>query len=785
MVQQAVADLQHQDYKSAEQKLRAELRLHPNDAETLSLLGISLDEQKRFPEAAVFHKRALAIAPRSTAVLYNYANNLLASGDQKSARDLLLKAIAADPSDRNANLALTQLALERKDGREALAYLDHLKASPDIAILRLTALDLADKNIEADILFQQLSAATENNGPLSAEDGMALAKAGQFAQAETFLSHALAADPANFQLLYTLGVSASQAGHNERARGVLEAALRQQPKSVDALYTLALVYNALVQPEQAIRLLAEAGQLDPRRADIQKLTAITAKNMKADQDSAAAWDRYLKLVPNDDEARRERAFEKARIALLDEALPDLRAYVARHPDDAVGYYELGLSESVDDPVKGISTLDRAIALKPDFVAVRAARGILLYSQNKPEGAVQDLEFAVKQLPADAPERAAMLDRLGQTYIALNRLADAVPTLRKAALLAPNDSTMQLHLANALAEVGQTRESDALMEHFRQMSPGGRAKSVQGVVDYLSMTPDQRHELYRTRLEKAVQDHPDDVNSQILYLKYLLSVNHTDSATAVALKLPALKPGTVALADAGHALIVARQFLTAKDLLEQPGVAGSSPSATLDLAIATFHSSGSSAASASDGLRQLDRIPQTSRGSDYYLAKAQMLDAAGDSASAIATIEQALKIEPERVDSYWQAAVLMLASHRDTDLFRLLDQAAKALPGEPQIPVIEAAFLELSGRTDDARRTLAVAQRRWPEVASVWVAQGIILAAHDDFEGAGKALETAVKLGAHSPEIYSALGEVSRRAETPSGAAPDLTRLFRTSPPASW
>ncbi len=88
-----------------------------------------------------------------------------------------------------------------------------------------------------------------------------------------------------------------------------------------------------------------------------------------------------------------------------------------------------------------------------------------------------------------------------------------------------------------------------------------------------------------------------------------------------------------------------------------------------------------------------------------------------------------------MDSYWQAALLMLACHRDTDLFRLLDQAAKALPGEPQIPVIEAAFLELSGRTDDARRTLAVAQRRWPEVASVWVAQGIILAAHDDSEGA--------------------------------------------------
>ena len=737
-VQQAVADLQHQDYKSAEQKLRAELKLHPNDSETLSLLGIALDEQKRFPEAAEFHKRAVAISPRSTAVLYNYANSLLATGDQKTARDVLLKSFAIDPSDTNTNLALTQLLAE---------------------------LDLAGKRTEADALFQQLSAATENNGKLSVEDGMALAKAGQFAQAETFLSHALAADPANFQLLYTLGVAASQAGHNERARGVLETALRQQPKNVDALYALALVYNALAQPEQAIRLLAEAAQLDPRRADIQRLTAITAKNMKADEDSAAAWDRYLKLVPNDDEARRERAFEKARIALLDEALPDLRAYVARHPDDPVGYYELGLSESVDDPAKGTSTLDRAIALKPDFNAARAARGILLYSQNKPEAAVKDLEFAVKQLPPDTPESAAILDRLGQTYMALNRLADAVPTLRKAAQLAPDDPTTQLHLANALAEAGQTQESDALMERFRQMSPGGRPKKIQGVVDYLGMAPAARNELYRARLEKTVQDHPDDIDSQLLYLKYLLSSNEMAAASAVALKLPALMPGAVALADAGHALLAARQFPAAMNLLDLTGVADSSPSATLDLAVATFHVAGS----AGEGLHQLDRIAPASRGSDYYLAKAQMLDAFGDWAGAIAAIEQALKLKPERVDSYWQAAVIMSANQRDADLFRLLDQAAKALPAEPQIPVIEAAFLELSGKTDDAQRTIAAAQRRWPEVPSIWIAEGIILAAHDRFDAARKALETAAALGAHSPETYYALSE----------------KLFLTAPPDNW
>ena len=38
------------------------------------------------------------------------------------------------------------------------------------------------------------------------------------------LTHALAADPTNFNLQYQLGVVASRAGNNERARDILERA---------------------------------------------------------------------------------------------------------------------------------------------------------------------------------------------------------------------------------------------------------------------------------------------------------------------------------------------------------------------------------------------------------------------------------------------------------------------------------------------------------------------------------------------------------------------------------
>jgi len=117
--QEAVAALQRQDYKGAEQKFRAELKLHPDDTPTLSLLCVALDGQRRFSEAGEVHRRAVALAPGLPEVLDNYANNLMALGDEKGAEATFLKSIALNPAERNANLQLSRLALNRKDGREA------------------------------------------------------------------------------------------------------------------------------------------------------------------------------------------------------------------------------------------------------------------------------------------------------------------------------------------------------------------------------------------------------------------------------------------------------------------------------------------------------------------------------------------------------------------------------------------------------------------------------------------------------------------------------------------
>jgi len=567
-IRDALAALQRGDFVSAEQKLRAEIRVHPNDGAALTLLGVALDGQKKFQEADEVHRRAVANAPRSPDALNNYANHRLDAGDEEGARKLYLQVVALDPAQYNANVQLTRLALKRKNGAEAVDYLKHLAASqletPGVMLLRLEALYLAGDRVEADALAPQFAAEARADLRLSFSAGLALASAEQFDQAETFFALALAIAPADFNVLCNLGVVASRAGHNERAREVLETALRQQPQNVDVLYNLAAADQGLQQTEAAIRLLAQAARLAPQRADIQKLLAITTSDLGALEDAAQAWDRYLKLAPNDEAARRERGYTAVQMGKFEQGIADLKWFLGRHPDDATGQYELGVAEGKDNPEVGLVLLDKAIALKPDFVAAHSARGNIYYQLGKPEKALADLETAAALRPGDA----VSLDRLGQAYSALDRSADAVRVLRRAAELAPEDSKTLFHFARALADAGDTAESQAVMDRFRQLGPVVHRAVPAGLVDYLSLTPEQQRADYRARVEKVLRDSPDDAAAQMSYLKLLLDEGDLDRVPATARRIAELKPGSAVLADAGRALLEAKQYLLAKDLLEQ-------------------------------------------------------------------------------------------------------------------------------------------------------------------------------------------------------------------------
>lgn len=763
----AMADLQRGDFQSAEQKLRAQVSTHPDDAWALSLLGSTLDNLKRIPEAGALHRRAIALAPRATEVLNNYAAHLWLAGDQPAAAKVYRQVVALDPAHYNANLQLARLAIAEKDGPEALRCLDRLppdrRDNPQVLLPRVQALYLTAANTQADALVARLSEMARTDANLAFAAGVTLSQAGQFAKAEPLFEIALASDPSNWNILYDLGIAATRAGHTGRARETLEAALREQPRSVDVLYALACLDHAQKRWETAVQLLSQASKLDPDRADVQKMLAVATEDLGALEDAAAAWDRYIKMAPADDVGRRERGYTAAQKGQAEDGIPDLAWYAARHPDDVVGHYELGQAERGVDVMKALEQFDRALALDPKYVPALSARGSLSYQQGKPESALTDLELAASLRPDDA----AALDRLGQTYQALDRNADAVKVLRRAAELAPADSKTLLHFARALATNGNTEESKAVMDRFRQLGPEKRSGVRAGFVEYLSLSDAERHADYRARLEKALAAHPEDAALRVDYLKLLLQDGEAAGLSAEVRALAAMHPGAPVLAAAGHALVAAGQYPLADQLLRQSEKAAPTSGAELDLAVTAFR-----LGDPAQGLARLDRIPETARTGDYYLSRAEMLDASEKPSEARQSIEQALAADPRSPDLYRRAAAISIAKGE------WLDRGVRALPGNRQLLLLRAVAAELAGQTTDAGRALSEIQARWPEWQPAWTAQGMILDLHGRCTEGRKALETAQKLGASNPVVAAYL------AQCPPGAkegAADLERLYFQSP----
>ena len=53
-----------------------------------------------------------------------------------------------------------------------------------------------------------------------------------------------------------------------------------------------------------------------------------------------------------------------------------------------------------------------------------------------------------------------------------------------------------------------------MDRFRRLGPSAKNGVPAGLVEFLGLSPEQRRADYRSRVEKAVRDHPDDAAAQL-------------------------------------------------------------------------------------------------------------------------------------------------------------------------------------------------------------------------------------------------------------------------------
>jgi tetratricopeptide (TPR) repeat protein len=203
---------------------------------------------------------------------------------------------------------------------------------------------------------------------------------------------------------------------------------------------------------------------------------------------------------------------------------------------------------------------------------------------------------------------------------------------------------------------------------------------------------------------------------------------------------------------------------------------------IDLVIAVFHSQGPEA-----GLRVLDAMPAEQRKGDYFLLRAQLLDALRRPQEAAEALNRGIQSTPTRPDLYFQAALFMVDHSQVQEMLDFLAKADRVVPNNPQLWLTRAIGLAILHRTDQAAALLAKIESLWPEWYMPYLVHGVILAYSLRGVEAKPLLETAIALGAHQAIAYYHLASAMLTAEPAdvSGAKAAIREALALNPKDSY
>jgi len=137
---------------------------------------------------------------------------------------------------------------------------------------------------------------------------------------------------------------------------------------------------------------------------------------------------------------------------------DIRLHVSDFGMDAVQrYHEAWRLLEGRQPLDAIRLLDPAVEAEPDSLSLRTLRAWAYFQSAQLQHAEADLRHIVEEQPTDLWARFA----LGRTLERQNRLSDALPHLRLAAVMSadPEHEVAVLRVERLMAERGETSYDD--------------------------------------------------------------------------------------------------------------------------------------------------------------------------------------------------------------------------------------------------------------------------------------------------------------------------------------
>jgi tetratricopeptide (TPR) repeat protein len=270
--------LRSEDHTNAVKQLEAIIKENPSDAQATFFLGAIAYQDRKYPEAVDFLRKAILLNPEFEPAYYDLAGAQIASdkpGDALATLDAARKRFAAG----FVMEFWTAMAFTRQK-----AYgqaVQHLTAAEVIA-------KATETNRLTEAFYFQLGAAHERSGNIT--------------EAEKYFTKCLELAPNAPEAMNYLGFMWAEHGTNlVRARGLIEKALRAEPKNGAYLDSMGWVLFKMNQPKAALpwMLKAVAALPEPDATVLDHLGDVYAA---LDQPAKAreAWAKSVELEANEE-----------------------------------------------------------------------------------------------------------------------------------------------------------------------------------------------------------------------------------------------------------------------------------------------------------------------------------------------------------------------------------------------------------------------------------------------------------------------------------------------------
>ena len=456
--------------KDAQRALETLLPMaNSSDPRIMVLLGQTYDMQHQYSKSIEYLKKANATGIGGDPLKRQIAISNLQAGNLDTAITDLEKLNAASPGDPQTAGPLIGALMQKNEYAKALDVAEKLvSAAPKNPYGPFFQGQILLRRGDLDGAVSSFSRAVALNKKFVAaiyERAVALAATGDLKAAEADLHSILSVDPKNMSAQIKLAQIAIQAGEKDKAAALLKQAVTAHPK--EALPTLTLARFEMQQGhlDNAAAAVASFVNQVPDNASVLAMQGeIQLAGGKTDQ-AITTFRQLANKYPKSGQIQMLLAAALAKSGNFKGAVTTLRQLANTYPKSPQVQMVLAATLAKSGDSNGaMSAYREAVQLGPNVQATHIA--LIQYALKSKNDAAA---LSAARNYADKQPGAASADTLARTYVALNRIDDAVNVAMKSQAKYPNRGTL-IFLAALLRKQGEVQKSDAMVTDWIAKHP---------------------------------------------------------------------------------------------------------------------------------------------------------------------------------------------------------------------------------------------------------------------------------------------------------------------------